>query len=181
MYPARQSQLMQVEKCRQTQVFAKYGPNGAKSKKKNWHGPSFVFLLLILLGYLLEFLPLFRNEKLGMTPLCNNGSLLSLLKQTRNKKYSLLNIQILNSTSCLLLQPFLAIFGRGSDHAFVISSVLCFLDRHSSSNFKVSLQSLYPLSKLLISFILNARSRVNHPLSLSATCVTTDLVLSLKL
>ena len=121
-----------------------------------------------------------------MTPLCNNGSLLSLLKQTRNKKYSLLNIQIYkytNITSCLLLQPFLAIFGRGSDHAFVISSVLCFLDRHSSSNFKVSLQSLYPLSKLLISFILNARSRVNHPLSLYATCVTTttDLVLSLKL
>ena len=119
---SRQSQLMQVEKCRQQQVFGKYGPNGAKSKKKNWHGPSLVFLLLILCGYLLEFFPLFRNEKLGMTPLCNNGSLLSLLKQTRNKKYSLLNIQILNSTSCLLLQPFLAIFGRGSDHAFVISS-----------------------------------------------------------
>ena len=52
MYPARQSQLMQVEKCRQQQVFAKYGPN---QRKKNWHGPSFVFLLLILLGYLIEF------------------------------------------------------------------------------------------------------------------------------
>ena len=39
MYPARQSQLMQVEKCRQQQVFAKYGPNGAKSKKKKLAWP----------------------------------------------------------------------------------------------------------------------------------------------
>ena len=39
MYPAQQSQLMQVKKCRQQQVLGKYGPNGAQSKKKKLAWP----------------------------------------------------------------------------------------------------------------------------------------------
>ena len=99
MYPARQSQLMQVEKCRQTQVFAKYGPNGAKSKKKNWHGPSLVFLLLILCGYLLEFFPVFRNKKLGMTPLYNIGSCPILMNNEIRNEIRLSLKQSLNRLS----------------------------------------------------------------------------------